>query len=81
MPVWTFLPCPALPSGGRKAVREGMPEVGFEAEVRNRVGEGVLNEGCGAEWAQKVTLCLLVSLFVHACVCVCALRPTRKSAR
>lgn len=26
----------------------------MEVEVRNRVGEGPLNEGCGAEWAQKV---------------------------
>lgn len=31
-----------------------MPGGGLAVEVRNRVGEGQLNEGCGAEWAQKV---------------------------
>lgn len=31
-----------------------MPGGRLEMEVRNRVGEGQLNEGCGAEWAQKV---------------------------
>lgn len=37
-----------------KVLGEEMPEGGLEVEVRNRVGEGPLNEGCGAEWAQKV---------------------------
>ena len=31
-----------------------MPGGRLEIQVRNRVGEGQLNEGCGAEWAQKV---------------------------
>lgn len=26
----------------------------MQVEIRNRVGEGPLNEGCGAEWVQKV---------------------------
>ena len=31
-----------------------MPGGGLSVEVRNRVGEGQRNEGCGAEWVQKV---------------------------
>lgn len=37
-----------------KVLLEEMPGGRLEIEVRNRVGEGQLNEGCGAEWAQKV---------------------------
>ena len=37
-----------------KVLAEEMPGGRLEIEVRNRVGEGQLNEGCGAEWAQKV---------------------------
>lgn len=37
-----------------QVLAEEIPEGGLQVEVRNKVGEGVLNEGCGAEWAQKV---------------------------
>ncbi|CAB1103506.1 unnamed protein product [Ectocarpus sp. CCAP 1310/34] len=36
-----------------KVLAEEMPGGRLEVEVRNRVGAGQLNEGCGAEWAQK----------------------------
>ncbi|CAM9385398.1 unnamed protein product [Scytosiphon promiscuus] len=36
-----------------KVLAEEMPGGRLEIEVRNRVGQGQLNEGCGAEWAQK----------------------------
>ena len=36
-----------------KILSKEMPGGKLEIEVRNRVGEGQLNEGCGAEWAQK----------------------------
>lgn len=37
-----------------EVLAEEMPGGRLEIQVRNRVGEGQLNEGCGAEWAQKV---------------------------
>eukprot|EP00904_Undaria_pinnatifida_P011484 jgi/Undpi1/7466/HiC_scaffold_22.g09939.m1 len=36
-----------------KVLAEEMPGGELSVEVRNRVGEGQLNEGCGAEWVQK----------------------------
>lgn len=41
-----------------QVLAEEMPGGSLEIEVRNRVGEGQLNEGCGAEWAQKVSKCV-----------------------
>ncbi len=43
-----------------KVLKEEMPGGRLEIEVRNRVGEGPLNQGCGAEWAQKVRLIVCV---------------------
>ena len=37
-----------------QVLAEEMPGGELSVEVRNRVGEGQLNEGCGAEWVQKV---------------------------
>ncbi|CAM9771735.1 unnamed protein product [Ascophyllum nodosum] len=36
-----------------KALEDRMPGGDTRVEIRNRVGEGRLNEGCGAEWVQK----------------------------
>lgn len=41
-----------------QVLAEEIPLGGLEVEVRNRVGEGQLNEGCGAEWVQKVRVYL-----------------------
>lgn len=40
-------------------MEEEMPGGKMRVEIRNRVGEGPLNEGCGAEWVQKVRFSLL----------------------
>lgn len=49
-----------------------MPGGRLEVEVRNRVGEGQLNEGCGAEWVQKVR-CWLAVCFCFVVVVVASL--------
>lgn len=45
----SFLSC-----GTGQVLEEEMPGGKMKVEIRNRVGEGPLNDGCGAEWVQKV---------------------------